>query len=266
MVSPARTGFGNFQLAHSQVATSGIGMSIEASPAATATTSAGGAWRAEPLEVSTESGEKSPETAENRAISESVMVRRRVVHSPPRARSSKEVSSSSIEYSRPVLGIRSRGSSVNLSQFYWKEGKGGPDHGCVRFVGAASGRPPGRPGAVPALARPHARGGAHPGRAERLQGARRHADGRRAGGQLVAGAERRAARGIDPVRSPDGRGRRRDVPGHSRQGGDAAAVRLQPDPQRARRRAQARRGAPALGGDGAASTGGPSGRRACTGS
>src|SRR2546423_14050836 len=121
MVSPARTGFGNFQLAHSQVARPGLGMPIGASPAARATTSAGGAWRAEPLEVSTESGEKSPETAEKSAISESVMVRRRVVHSPPRARSSKEVSSSSIEYSRPVLGTRSRGPGVNLSQLYRKE-------------------------------------------------------------------------------------------------------------------------------------------------
>src|SRR5256885_15625834 len=121
MVPRAGRGLGTFHLAHSQVATSGRGMSIEASPAAPATTSAGGAWRAEPLEVSTESGEKSPETAENSAISESVMVRRRVVHSPPSARSSKEVSSSSIEYSRPVLGTRSRGPGVNLSQFYRKE-------------------------------------------------------------------------------------------------------------------------------------------------
>src|SRR5947208_16849129 len=103
MVSPAFTGLGNFQLAHSQVATCGIGMSIEAGPAAIAMTSAGGAGRAEPLEASTERGEKSPETAAKSAISESEMVRRRVVHAPPRARSSKEVSSSSIEYSRPVL-------------------------------------------------------------------------------------------------------------------------------------------------------------------
>jgi len=121
MVSPAFTGLGNFQLAHSQVATCGIGMSIEARPAAIAMTSAGGARRAEPLEASTERGEKSPETAANSAISESEMVRRRVVHSPPRARSSKEVSSSSIEYSRPVLGTRSRGPGVNLSQLYRKE-------------------------------------------------------------------------------------------------------------------------------------------------
>src|SRR5438034_10780118 len=121
MVSPATTGFGNFQFAHSQAATCGMGMSIEARPAATATTSAGGAWRAEPVDASTESGEKSPETAENSAISESEMVRRRVVHSPPRGRSSKEVRSSSIEYSRPVLGTRSRGPGVNLSQLYRKE-------------------------------------------------------------------------------------------------------------------------------------------------
>src|SRR6266702_3780574 len=117
MVSPATTGFGNFQFAHSQAATCGMGMSIEARPAAIATTSAGGAWRAEPVDASTESGEKSPETAENSAISESEMVRRRVVHSPPRGRSSKEVRSSSIEYSRPVLGTRSQGPSVNLSCF-----------------------------------------------------------------------------------------------------------------------------------------------------
>jgi hypothetical protein len=81
-------------------------MSIEASPTATATTSSGGAKRGPPEDVSTESGEKSPETAEKSAISESEMVRRRVVHSPPRARSSKEVSSSSTEYTRPVLGTR----------------------------------------------------------------------------------------------------------------------------------------------------------------
>src|SRR5712671_3682493 len=95
-----------------------MGMSIEARPAATAATRPGGAWRAEPEDASTERGEKSPETAEKRAISESEMVRRRVVHSPPSARSSKEVSSSSAEYSRPVLGTRSRGPGVNLSQLY----------------------------------------------------------------------------------------------------------------------------------------------------
>ena len=68
-------------------------MSIDASPAARATTKAGGAWRA-PLDESTERGEKSPATAENSAISESEMVRRRVVHSPPRFSSSNEESSS----------------------------------------------------------------------------------------------------------------------------------------------------------------------------
>src|SRR5579859_7796696 len=259
MVSPARTAFGNFQFAHSHAATFGIGMSIEARPAAIATTSAEGAWRTEPADVSTESGEKSPETAENSAISESEMVRRRVVHSPPSTRSSKEMSSSSIEYSRPVLGTRSQVPSVNLSQFHRKEGVGGPDCRGVRFVGAASGRHRGGAGPVPAPARPHARGGAGPGRAERLEGARRHADGGRPGGQLVAGAERRAARGADPVGSPYGRGRWRDVPDHARQGRDAAPVRLQPDPQRSWRRAQARRGAAALGGDRAASVGGTAG-------
>ncbi len=75
-------------------------------------------WR---VDVSTERGEKSPETAEKSAISESEMVRRRVVHSPPRGRSSKEVSSSSAEYSRPVLGTRSPCPGVNLSQLYRKE-------------------------------------------------------------------------------------------------------------------------------------------------
>jgi len=98
-----------------------MGMSIEARPAATAATRPGGAWRAEPEDASTERGEKSPETAAKSAISESEMVRRRVVHSPPRGRSSKEVSSSSAEYSRPVLGTRSRGPGVNLSQLYRKE-------------------------------------------------------------------------------------------------------------------------------------------------
>jgi hypothetical protein len=41
------------------------------------------------------SGEKSPATAANSAISDSEMVRRRVVHSPPRGRSSKEIGSRS---------------------------------------------------------------------------------------------------------------------------------------------------------------------------
>src|SRR5438034_11796931 len=117
MVSPATTGFGNFQFAHSQAATCGMGMSIEARPAATATTSAGGAWRAEPVDASTESGEKSPETAENSAISESEMVRRRVVHSALRGRRRREVLSRSIEYSGPVMEIRKKGTSGNLGCF-----------------------------------------------------------------------------------------------------------------------------------------------------
>src|SRR3989442_1696998 len=41
------------------------------------------------------SGEKSPATATNSAISASEMVRRRVVHSPPSGRSSKEIGSRS---------------------------------------------------------------------------------------------------------------------------------------------------------------------------
>src|SRR5258706_15965311 len=99
-------------------------MSIEARPAATATTRPGGAWRAEPLDASTERGEKSPETAGKSAISESEMVRRRVGHSPPRGGASKEVSSSSAEYRRPVVGTRPRGRSVNLSQLSRKEREG----------------------------------------------------------------------------------------------------------------------------------------------
>jgi len=102
MVSPALSGFGNFQFTHSQAATCGIGMSIEPSPIAAATTRAGGASRALPPEPSTDRGEKSPAKAEKSAISDSEMVRRRVVHSPPRARSSKEVCSSSPEFTPPT--------------------------------------------------------------------------------------------------------------------------------------------------------------------
>jgi hypothetical protein len=65
-------------------------MSIVPRPTATATIRVGGARRAWPWPDSIERGEKSPEIPANRAISESEMVRRRVVHSPPRGRSSKE--------------------------------------------------------------------------------------------------------------------------------------------------------------------------------
>jgi hypothetical protein len=94
------TGFGNFQLSHSQDATWGMGMSIDPRPMAAATSSAGWASLVPPPDVSTDSGEKSPARAAKSAISDSEMVRRRVVHSPPKARSSKEVGSSSPEYSR----------------------------------------------------------------------------------------------------------------------------------------------------------------------
>jgi hypothetical protein len=46
IVSPARTGLGNFQLTHSHEATCGIGMSMVPSPTAIATSMAGGARRA----------------------------------------------------------------------------------------------------------------------------------------------------------------------------------------------------------------------------
>ncbi len=94
-VSPARTGRGNFQFVHSHSATAGTGMSIDPSPIATAMTRAGAANLPPPRVASTASGEKSPATAANSAISDSEMVRRRVVHSPPRGRSSKEVGSRS---------------------------------------------------------------------------------------------------------------------------------------------------------------------------
>jgi hypothetical protein len=94
MVSPAWTGRGNFQFSHSHSSTDGTGMSIEPSPTAIATTRAGGAVRF-PWLASIVSGEKSPATPAKSATSASEMVRRRVVHSPPRGRSSKESGSSS---------------------------------------------------------------------------------------------------------------------------------------------------------------------------
>jgi hypothetical protein len=102
MVSPARTGLGNFQLTHSQEATCGMGMSMVPSPTAIATSMAGGARRAWPPDVSTVRGEKSPARAANSATSDSEMVRRRVVHSPPSGRSSKEIGSSSPSIARRV--------------------------------------------------------------------------------------------------------------------------------------------------------------------
>jgi hypothetical protein len=65
-------------------------MSIVPRPTATATTRVGGATLGWAWPPSIERGEKSPETPTKSAISESEMVRRRVVHSPPRGRSSKE--------------------------------------------------------------------------------------------------------------------------------------------------------------------------------
>jgi hypothetical protein len=70
-------------------------MSIEPRPTAIATSRAGGAARLLPWVASIVSGEKSPATAAKSAISDSEMVRRRVVHSPPRGRSSKEIGSRS---------------------------------------------------------------------------------------------------------------------------------------------------------------------------
>src|SRR5438445_10266632 len=95
MVSPAFTGRGNFQFSHSHSATDGTGMSMVARPIATATRGAGGAKRGPPWATSIARGEKSPATAEKSATSVSEMVRRRVVHSPPRGRSSKEIGSRS---------------------------------------------------------------------------------------------------------------------------------------------------------------------------
>src|SRR5438445_5060591 len=95
MVSPAFTGRGNFQFSHSHSATEGTGMSMVPRPIATATSRAGGANRAPAWATSIARGEKSPATAEKGATSVSEMVRRRVVHSPPRGRSSKEIGSRS---------------------------------------------------------------------------------------------------------------------------------------------------------------------------
>jgi hypothetical protein len=70
-------------------------MSIEPSPTASATTSAGGTNRLLECVASIVSGEKSPATAAESAISDSEMVRRRVVHSPPSGRSSNRIGSRS---------------------------------------------------------------------------------------------------------------------------------------------------------------------------
>jgi hypothetical protein len=98
IVSPACTGRGNFQLSQSHSATEGTGMSIEPRPSAIATSRAGGTTRAPPGRASIVSGEKSPATPANNAMSDSEMVRRRVVHAPPRGRSSKEIGSRSRVY------------------------------------------------------------------------------------------------------------------------------------------------------------------------
>jgi hypothetical protein len=70
-------------------------MSIEPRPTAMATRSAGGTARLLPWLASIVSGEKSPATAAKSAISASEIVRQRLVHSPPRGRSSKEIGSRS---------------------------------------------------------------------------------------------------------------------------------------------------------------------------
>jgi hypothetical protein len=70
-------------------------MSTVPRPTAIARISEGGAVREEPGNVSIVRGEKSPATPENSAMSDSEIVRRRVVHSPPRGRSSKESGSRS---------------------------------------------------------------------------------------------------------------------------------------------------------------------------
>ena len=110
-------------------------MSIVPRPTATATIRVGGARRAWPWPDSIESGEKSPEIPANSAISESEMVRRRVVHSPPKGRSSKERGSIgrsiarllspnlepeewtarlTLSFAAPALLNQLQGSSVNL--------------------------------------------------------------------------------------------------------------------------------------------------------
>jgi hypothetical protein len=91
-------------------------MSIVPSPIATATRSAGGAKRAPAWETSTVRGEKSPAIAPKSAISASEMVRRRVVHSPPRGRSSKEIGSRSEPSisAETLVGINHAVPGVNL--------------------------------------------------------------------------------------------------------------------------------------------------------
>ena len=59
-------------------------MSTEPSPTAMATINAGGAARRPSPAASIVSGDRSPATPANSAISASETVRRRVVHSPPR--------------------------------------------------------------------------------------------------------------------------------------------------------------------------------------
>ena len=90
MVSPAWTAFGNFQLAHPHSATSATGVSMDPSPIAAATTNVGGANRTPCVAPASACGDKSEVIPENRAMSASVMVRPRVVHSPPSGSSSNE--------------------------------------------------------------------------------------------------------------------------------------------------------------------------------
>jgi len=93
-VSPAWIERGKRQFSHSHSAISGTGVSTVPRPTAIATTRDGGAVRG-PWSASMVSGDRSPETPAKSAMSASETVRRRVVHSPPRGRSSKESGSRS---------------------------------------------------------------------------------------------------------------------------------------------------------------------------
>src|ERR1035437_9144914 len=232
-------------------------MSIEPRPTAIATRSAGGATRLAPWVASIVRGEKSPATAAKSTISDSEMVRRRVVHSPPRGRSSKEIGSRS-----GASIARTRGRPRALT--YGNSKKGGSFAGSserpARDVNPARRRVCPADRVFDASPPDDSSTSARTGGRERRARPGRPPAGDRFRGQLLpcvgGGAERRPH-----TRGPDhGRGRRRHVPGHSRQGRDAPPGRVQPDHTRARGCTPPRRGAAEHGAGRDAAAGAQAGR------
>src|SRR5438094_633354 len=175
------------------------GLAAEAGGAATA----GGAGRGPSLPTSIVSGDRSPATPAKRAISVSVMVRRRVVHSPPRGRSSKESGSTS--------GKRYRSNSEIAALTYPDfDGTGGhPAH----RLGSSRRRlhPPDAVADAPPRHGARARGRA--GGRDRRPRPGGAPPGDRLGRQLVARPGGGPERGPHARRPDHGRGRRGDVPG-----------------------------------------------------